>query len=429
MINIDSLNKADGPTRRDAVKMLAAQCLGLNLVSNLPAAAAAATSPGGGKAKSLIIINFSGGISHVDSFDIKEANKEANSQSGPIKTSADGIRVGKYFHRMAEYMDCMAVINSMQHALGIHGDAAYLMRTAYELRSTITHPEIGAWMSKHCEHRSGDIPPFIKMGARGGLGAGFFPGKYGALPIPDPSKGVSNSSLPQGVTDQRFKSRVSLTESLNQEFSRTLTTGLTENYHEAYANAVKLMASKDLEVFDLNKESDKTRETYGKNNFGAGCLLARRLVERGVGCVTIDNGGWDDHSNIYDEYGTRSDTADQGIAALLGELRSRGLLESTLIAFTTEFGRDAKLRSDAGRGHNPRGYTCMLAGGGIKGGQKYGATDAMGQTAVENIVSPADFHATIAYALGLSTEIVEMSETGRPFTLANGGKPVTALFG
>ena len=263
MINLDSLHKADCKTRRDAVKILAAQCLGLNLVSNLPAAT---TSTGGGKAKSLIIINFGGGISHVDTFDIKEANKDANRNSEPIKTNADGIRVGKYYSRMAEHMDCMAVINSMQHALGIHGDAAYLMRTAYERRSTITHPEIGAWMSKYAEHRSGDIPSFIKIVRGGGLGAGFFPGKYGALPIPDPSKGVSNSTLPKGISNSRFDNRMSLTEKLNQEFSQTLTTSITDNYAEAYTNAVKLMRSEDLEVFDLDKESNKTKEAYGKNS-------------------------------------------------------------------------------------------------------------------------------------------------------------------
>ncbi|MEO0417040.1 MAG: DUF1501 domain-containing protein, partial [Verrucomicrobiota bacterium] len=224
-MNLDFLNKSNGRTRRDAVKVLAAQCLGLNLVSNFPAAT---TTASGGKAKSLIIINFAGGISHVDSFDIKEANREANRNCEPIKTNADGIRIGKFYPRMAKHMDCMAVINSMQHALGIHGDAAYLMKTAYERRSTITHPELGAWMSKFSEHRSGDIPSFIKMGAKGGgLGAGFFPGKYGALPIPNPAEGVSNSSLPKGVTNDRFNKRMSLTEKLNHEFSNTLTTGLT----------------------------------------------------------------------------------------------------------------------------------------------------------------------------------------------------------
>ena len=423
------LHKADGRTRREAVKMLAAQFLGLNMISRLSAAPAAPVkTAGGGKAKSLIIINFSGGISHVDTFDIKEANKEANGQAQPIKTNADGIRIGKFFSRMGDHMDCIALIHSMQHAQGIHYDASYLMNTAYLRRGTVVHPELGAWISKYAERRSGDIPPFIKLGAKSGLGAGFFPGKYGALPIPDPSGGISNSRRPADVTDDRFMNRFSLTQSLNQEFNQVLKTELTDNYHEAYVNAVKLMNSKDLEVFDLNKESEKTKEAYGQNSFGFGCLLARRLVERGVGCITLDNGGWDDHANIYDEFATRSDVADRGISALLGDLRSTGLLDSTLVAFTTEFGRDAKIGKSNGRGHNPRGYTCMLAGGGIRGGQKYGATDELGQNAVEDIVRPEDFHATIAHALGLSTEVVEVSPSGRPFTLSNKGTPVAALF-
>lgn len=423
----DSIQKADGQTRRQAIKMLAAQCLGLNLISNL-STASAATPLGGGKAKSLIIIKFGGGISHVDTFDIKEANREANNRSEPIRTSADGIRVGKYFSRMGKHMDRMALIHSMQHSQGVHYDASYLMSTAYLRRGTVVHPELGAWISKYGERRSGDIPPFIKLGAKSGLGAGFFPGEYGALPIPDPSRGITNSKLPKGVPGSRFQNRFDLTKSLNKEFEKVRSTKLTDNYHEAYANAAKLMSSRDLEVFDLNKESAKTKETYGKNQFGYGCLLARRLVERGVGCVTIGNGGWDDHANIYDEFATRSDVADRGIAALLSDLRSRGLLDSTLVALTTEFGRDAKIGRTGGRGHNPRGYTCMLAGGGIQGGQKYGATDEMGQTAIENIVSPQDFHATIAYAMGLDSELVEMSSTGRPFTIGDKGKAITALF-
>lgn len=423
----DSIQKADGQTRRHFVQTLAAQCLGLSVLSHLPKATAA-TAPGGGKAKSLIMIRFGGGISHVDTFDIKEANKEANNRSEPIKSSADGIRIGKFFSRTAKHMDRVALIHSMQHSQGVHYDAAYLMSTGYLRRGTVVHPELGAWISKYGERRSGDIPPFIKLGAKSGLGAGFFPGKYGALPIPDPSKGITNSKLPQGVNNSRFKNRLSLTEGLNQEFENIRSTKLTDNYHEAYANAVKLMSSKDLQVFDLNKESAKTKEAYGKNGFGYGCLLARRLVERGVGCVTLGNGGWDDHANIYDEFGSRSDVADRGIAALFSDLRSRGLLDNTLIAITTEFGRDAKIGRTGGRGHNPRGYTCMLAGGGIQGGQKYGSTDEMGQTAVDKIVSPQDFHATIGYAMGLDTDLVEMSSTGRPFTIGNKGKPVTALF-
>ena len=420
------LNQADVATRRHFVKMLAANFLALNFVSKLPAQAN--PTAGGGKAKSLILIRFGGGLSHVDSFDIKEANTEANRASEPIKTNADGIRLGKYFKGMANHMDRFALINSMQHTQGVHFAAGYLMSTGYLRRGTVTHPEMGAWISKYAERRSGDIPPFIKLGAKSGLGAGFFPGQYGALPIPDPRAGITNSRLPTGVTQPQFQKRFSLTESLNQEFEKTRSSTLTKNYHQAYANAVNLMGSKDLAVFNIAKESPQVKEDYGENQFGASCLLARRLVEHGVGCVTLGTGGWDDHGGIYDEFETRAGTADQGIAALMSDLRARGLLDSTLVAITTEFGRDAHINKQGGRGHNPRGFTCLLAGGGIQGGQKYGSTDEKGQTAIENIVTPEDFHETMGFALGLPTEQVEMSPTGRPFTIGNKGKPVTALF-
>jgi hypothetical protein len=420
------LNRADGSTRRQFARMLAAKFLALDFISKLPAQTN--LPAGGGKAKSLILIRFAGGLSHVDSFDIKEANTEANRASEPIKTNADGILLGKYFTGMAKHMDRFALINSMQHSQGVHFAAGYLMSTGYLRRGTVTHPEMGAWISKYGERRSGDIPPFIKLGAKSGLGAGFFPGQYGALPIPDPLAGITNCKLPEGVTPQQFEKRFSLTESLNHEFEKTRSSTLTKNYHQAYANAVNLMGSKDLEVFNIAGESQLVKDAYGQNPFGASCLLARRLVEHGVGCVTLGTGGWDDHGDIYDEFASRAGTADQGIAALISDLRARGLLDSTLVAITTEFGRDAHINNQGGRGHNPRGFTCLLAGGGIQGGQKYGSTDAIGQTAVENIVTPEDVHETLGYALGLPTEQVEMSPSGRPFTIGNKGKPVTALF-
>ena len=423
----DFLTQSDARTRRDVVRLLAAKFLALNFASNVSAAPAGAVK-GGGKAKSLIAIHFGGGMSHVDTFDIKEKNTEANRISSPIKTNVSGIRLGKYFENLANHMDCFAMINSMQHTQGIHYDAGYLMRTAYLKRSTVVHPELGAWISKYGNRRSGDIPPFIKLGAKSGLGAGFFPGKYGALSIPDPQKGINNSQVPSGVSDERFQNRFSLTDSLNQEFEKTLSTGMTEDYHEAYTNAVKLMSSKDLEVFDLSKESEKTKARYGKNSFGYSCLLAKRLVEHGVGGVSLGSGGWDDHANIYDEFEKRARVADQGIGALMSDLRSLGLLDTTLVSLTSEFGRDAKLNKMGGRGHNPRAYTCMLAGGGIRGGEKYGASDALGQEAIDKPVSPQDFHKTIGYALGLPIDLVEMSPNGRPFRIGNKGNPLIELF-
>ncbi|MCM8531994.1 MAG: DUF1501 domain-containing protein [Lentisphaeraceae bacterium] len=427
MIDHDLLKKADPITGRRMVELMAAGCLSLTYSSTAFAAKGSSSLKGGGKAKSLITIYASGGMSHVDSFDIKEANKAANSKSDPIKTKANGIRVGKYFKSMAKYMDSCALVNSMQHNLGVHIFAGYLTKTSYEKSATTVHPELGGWVSKHKPSRSGDIPPFVKIGG-GTLGNGFFPGKYGALPIGDPNAGVKNVRLPNGINKDLFNDRLDLTNAMNSEFSKKLSNTMTKDYHTAYEDAVKLMNSKDLEVFNLSKVSAKTRETYGKNSFGTSCLLARRLVEKGINSVSLNLGGWDDHYGIYEYYGERSAKLDQGVGALIGDLKERGLLDTTIIAIMTEFGRDANINGQGGRGHNPRGYTQILAGGGIQGGQQYGSTDKMGQSAVKNIVSPGDFHATIGYAMGIDTNFVEMSPTGRPFTLGNKGKPITALF-
>ena len=242
-------------------------------------------------------------------------------------------------------MDAFALINSMQHTQGIHKQAKYLMDTAYLKRSTITHPELGAWISKYGERRSGDIPPFIKF-ASSGLGAGFFPGQYGALLIPDPKTGISNLKSPEGVTEGQIQRSFSLTDALNQEFEKSFSNIQTKNYHQAYADAVKLMSSSDLDVFNVEKESEQTREAYGKDQFGYSCLLARRLIENGIGCVELTHSGWDHHYGIYSEFGSHAGSADRGIAALMSDLKSRGLLESTMVAVLTEFGRDAKLNGE-----------------------------------------------------------------------------------
>ncbi|MCM8538456.1 MAG: DUF1501 domain-containing protein [Lentisphaeraceae bacterium] len=420
--------KSDEITRRHMVKGLAAGLLGVNFTTQI-ASARTSTLRGGGKAKSVIFINVSGGFSQVDSFDIKEANKDANQASAPIKSSADGIRVGKYFAGMAKHMDKFAVINSMCHTQGTHHHASYLTRTGYESRGTVAHPELGAWASKLGGKSSGAIPSFIKIGNSGGAGRGFFSSQFSALPVKDPTKGIQFVKTPKGLSDSDFKKRVSYLDKINQAFEAKMKNNITKDYSDIYDQALKMMTSRDLTAFDLNLEKDATRERYGKNEFGNSCLLARRLVEKGVRYMSLDHGGWDDHYGIYGEFKDRAVSLDQGVAALMYDLSSMGLLDQTLVVFTSEFGRSSELNSQGGRGHNPLGYTAMLAGAGIKGGQKYGKTDKMGGTAVDKKVHPTDLNATIGYAMGLPIDHIEYNQTGRPFQLANKtGKPVTQLF-
>jgi hypothetical protein len=188
------------------------------------------------------------------------------------------------------------------------------------------------------------------------------------------------------------------------------------------------MNSKDLAAFDLSKEPKLVRDVYGDSRFGKSCLLARRLVEHGVRFVELTLGGWDTHNDNHDNVAQLTSPLDQSVSALLDDLHYRGLLDETLVVIGTEFGRSPEINGNAGRNHHPTAFTCVLAGGGIKGGQVYGSTDASGHSIAENGVTVPDFNATIAYALGLPIDQVVYSPSGRPFRVADKGRPITALF-
>ncbi|MCM8534091.1 MAG: DUF1501 domain-containing protein [Lentisphaeraceae bacterium] len=422
------LNKKDELTRREVVKTFAKGFLGLSMVPFVSNAQSQNSNQATGKAKSVIFIRVTGGLSHVDSFDIKEANKDSISASAPIKTSADGIRIGKYFPKMAEQMHHCAIINSMYVTQGTHKEAGYFMNTGYESRGTIVHPDLGSWLCKVTKKSSTSLPPFIKVGTPRSLGGGFLGSSHAALPLADPMKGLLNTSLPKGSSKESFDKKYSLMNELNNEFSRKFKSKNTTSYHQAYEDSLKLMNSKDLDVFNASKEDKKMQELYGKNKFGQGCLVARRLVEKGIKFVEITHGGWDHHFNIYEEFGEKAVSLDQGVGALIKDLSSRGLLDSTLVVVATEFGRSPELNSRAGRNHHPVAFSNFLAGGGIKGGQKYGETDPMGNKIIKNKVETPDFHATIAHAMGAPLGHSVMSPKGRPITMIDKGKPILSIF-
>jgi len=426
------LNNLNDLDRRSFLQNMAKGLLAVNIVPGLASAEEQVKKIAGGKAKSVIIIRVLGGMSHVDSFDIKEANKDAMKASAPIKSNVDGIRVGRYFPQMAKQMDKFALINSMFNTQGAHKPAQYLMSTGYEQRGTVLHPDLGGWINRMASRTSGDIPSYIKVGEANGQGCGFFGSKFAALPVASAKKGLQNIKRPRTVTAAKFDKRLSLMDEINQIYEKKVNTASMKSYNLIYNDAVKLMQSKDLQVFDISKESKATQDLYGENEFGQGCLLARRLVEQGVRCIEVthssDAGDWDFHYGIYDDIVEVAPSLDQGVAALMADLSAKGLLESTLVAVVTEFGRSPELNERAGRNHHPIAYTCMLGGGGVKGGQKYGKTDSMGEKVIENKVKVADFNATIAYAMGLPLDREEMSPEGRPFKIADKGKPITSIF-
>ncbi|MDA7903683.1 DUF1501 domain-containing protein [Mariniblastus sp.] len=422
-------------TRRAFVSGAAKSFLGVGAIPMLsglgnPALASGQPVNRPGKAKAVIYLYMNGGMSHLDTFDTKPG-AETQGPVESIKTSADGVQLSEFFPLLSKQMHNVAVINSMNSTQGAHAQGNYFMHTSYFLRGTVKHPDMGAWASKHLGKINPGLPANVKVGgASNGLGGGFLESEFAALPIGNPESGLQYSSLLDGVTNSRFGRRLRKLKDMNSEFASSYDTKEARAYASMYDEAVTLMKSKDLESFDLKKETDAVRDRYGRDPFGQGCLLARRLVENGVRFVEVNNGGWDTHGDNFGKVAEKGAVLDKALASLLADLESSGLLDSTLVVLATEFGRTPKIfqERDNGRNHYPQAFSCLLAGGGIKGGQKFGKTDEEGREVVDNLVTVPDFNATIATALGIPLEKKTMSPSMRPFTVADKGEPIMGLF-
>lgn len=431
----DHATQLDAPTRRAFVSQAAKTFLGvgaLPLVSRTAFAESSSDqSPARGSAQRVIYLYMSGGMSHLDTFDTKPGT-DTQGPVDSIATNVSGLKISEYFPSMAQQMDKVAVINSMNSTQGAHAQGRYFMHTSYFMRGTIKHPDLGAYTSLLMPESSSMLPSNVKIGGNSsGLGAGFLESKYAAVPIGDPDAGLQHSQLPNRITESRFERRLSRVKEMNRQFGKRYSTKSVRAYAGMYDDAVSLMKSEDLQAFDLTKESAATRQRYGEDKFGQGVLLARRLVEHDVRFVEVDYGGWDTHTDNFTRVEEKSATLDQALAALLEDLAVRGLLEETLVVLATEFGRTPQIVADRnnGRNHYPKAFTCLLAGGGIQGGQRWGRTDEEGREVVDDQVSVPDFNATIAYALGLPLKEKIYSPSKRPFTVADEGEPLTRLFG
>ena len=422
-------------SRRAFVTGAAKTLLGVGampLLSNMASGAVAQGRPLNkpGTANSVIYLYMSGGMSHLDTLDTKPG---AQTQ-GPvesIKTSADGVQISEYLPKLASQMHNVAIINSMNSTQGAHAQGRYFMHTSYFLRGTIKHPDMGAWTAKHLGKINPKLPANVKIGGNSsGLGGGFLESKFSALPIGNPEAGLQHSIKHKQVTQSRFDRRMNKLKKMNSAFTSKYDTKESRAYASMYDEAVKLMKSEDLKAFDLSGEKDEIRDRYGRVPFGQACLLAKRLVQNGVRFVEVDFGGWDTHGDNFTRVKEKGQILDQALASLLADLDSSGMLDSTLVVLATEFGRTPKIQTerDNGRNHYPQAFSCLLAGGGIKGGIKYGKTDKEGREVVEDMVVVPDFNATIAHALGIPLDKEIMSPSMRPFTVADKGEPILDLF-
>ena len=432
----------DLATRRSFVTGMAGSLLGVGAAATFGPRAlaqallqdpqpAAQTGPlvlGRATAKHVIYCFMRGGMTHLDTFDPKPG-KKTQGPTEALSTRADGVQIGHYFPKLAEHMNKVCIVSSMSSKQGAHPQAQYLMRTSYELRGTIQHPSLGAW----CHHLAGrhnpTLPGHVVVGGGSDMpGAGFFPPEADPLPIGSADSGLQNAYLPKGIDEARFARRLERLGQLDQAFAERHRQRGVEAYTRAYQEAVQLMRSSDLAAFDIGLEGEAMRATYGDTPFGSGCLLARRLVEHGVRYVEVVADGWDTHADNFDRLATLTPAIDQGLAALLADLDARGLLERTLVVLASEFGRTPDIDQDQGRNHYPKAFSALLAGGGVRGGQRYGATDAEGREVISDPTSIQDLNATIAYACGIPTDHVVTSPTGRPFKVADKGIAIEDLF-
>lgn len=431
------LRKLDQPSRREFIAYAARAFLGVSLVpvgGAVTALAAPASSRDKAKAKSIIYLFMQGGMSHIDTFDTKPG-AAGQGPTQTISTKADGIRISGYLPELAKHGPKMAIIRSMSHSQGAHEQGVHKVRTGYDRQPGLTYPALGSWVARLSgrEMRAG-LPPYIHVGGLNGHpGSGFIEAKYSPVPVEDPNAGLRNTRLVRGESLTAIRKRISLAEQLDTAFVQRYGTDEVRAYADLYADAARLIESKELEAFDLTKENPLTRQAYGQDGFGQGVLLARRLVENGAQFVEVDLGGWDTHTNNHQGVERRAALLDRSMSALLADLAERGLLDTTLVAVATEFGRSPELDGNAGRNHHPIAFSTVLAGGGVRGGQVYGETDATGRQVARDKVTVHDFNATIAHLMGVNPAAPIVVPGGRALTLAgpdtspNRGKPIAAL--
>lgn len=396
------LNRLDDLARREFITRMAKTCLGVSLIP--PAGLARALETNAPKfAGHVIYLYMRGGMSHLDTFDTKpDAPAGYQGSTRTIKTKSDDLQISGYFPKLANHGKKIAVVRSMHHTQGAHEPGMYKVLTGYEVSTSMKHPALGSWVARQVTQGASTLPAYIRLADLAGHpSSGFMDARFAPVPVLDASKGLEHTQLQQGDSMTNLRKRTGLAEKLNSDFLKRFPMDGVKAHSDVFADAIKLMTSKDLDAFDITQEKGNLVNDYGENYFGQGVLLARRLVERGTKFVEIELGGWDTHSNNFTQVEALAKVVDDAVGTLLEDLEARGLLESTLVVLTTEFGRSPKING-SGRDHHPIAFSSFIAGGGVNGGQAYGKTDETGTRVIENPVTVLDFHATIGALMGVS---------------------------
>jgi hypothetical protein len=406
------------PSRRDLLRLAAT---GVATASTsgwfgLLADRAARAASQGTKHKSCILLWMQGGPAQSHTFDLKPGGEYK-----PVSTSVPGIQISEYLPKIAKQMQNLALLRSMKTGDGNHRTATYLMHTGFRQGSGggLVHPSLGAIVANELGRPGFELPNYVAVG--NGIGPGYLGPKFAPLVVNDFERGLPDLKAFAGAN---VEERVSLVEELDRAFLSDYGANSTKAHQASMQKALDLMHSDKTVAFELSHENDSTRDQYGRNRFGQGCLLARRLVEVGVPFVEVTLGGWDTHQGANQRVKALSQELDPAMAALIADLKDRGLLDSTLVIWMGEFGRAPKTGSQ----HYARAWTSVLAGAGIKTGQAVGSTDATGADVKDRPISSADFMATICKILGIDYTKEYLARGDRPMhKVDKGAKPVTQV--
>jgi hypothetical protein len=427
----------DGIARRDFLRVGAITGFGIGFsLQHFLAHGAAAPARRTGKAKAAIFVRLGGGPSHMDTFDLKpDAPETHRGEFKPIATNVDGVQISEDLPKLAQCADKYTVLRGVSHTLAAHELGTLYMGTGNRPLPSLNFPHYGAVVTRELGSPA-ELPGFVAIpnqgiNPTGYMGVEYGPFETGASPQQGKAMEIRGLAL-KGVTLDEIDRRQNLVSRYDTAFGGfayedKVLAGMDQFGQKAYS---MLRSPKAREAFDISKESPAITELFGADQFSQSCLLATRLVESGVNFVTVNLGGWDTHADNFKVLREKNlPTLDAGLSGLFNTLAAKGMLDSTLVFVTGEFGRTPKINVRGGRDHYPRAMFCLMAGGGLKVGQAVGASDAKGEGPQDRAITPDDIAATFYHSLGINHRKEYNTPSGRPVMIARYGTPIPELIG
>ncbi len=376
--------------------------------------------------RAIILLWMNGGPSQLETFDPKPGTDNGGPTQA-IETNVPGIHIAEHWEKTARIANELTFIRSMTNKEGNHQRATYQLHTGYVPSGSVKHPSLAANLARQLEDAEFDLPSVVSVGRpMPGASAGYLGLDY------EPFVVDRAGQLPQDVAvrvnEDRYARRLKLLGRVEDGFAREGAAAVVESHQKLYGKAARMVLSSNIGAFQFDNEPADVRAAYGESEFGRGCLLARRLVETGVTFVEVISRNWDTHDDNFNRSAQLSRGVDPGMAALISDLRQRGLLDKTLVVWMGEFGRTPRINPRTGRDHFPRAFSAVMAGAGVKGGQVIGKTSADGNAVVDQPVNVGDLFASICHALRVDPASETISPLGRPMKIVEEGTIVPGLF-